>query len=397
MDSGRELPTRPTALDGIKVVELGSLIAGPMAGRVLADFGATVVKVENPTAPDPMRSWGRAAKNGRSLWWAVQSRNKYLAALDLKSEEGRLELLELLADADVLIENFRPGTLERLGLAPETLWQRNPGLIVARVSGYGQTGPHAHKPGYAAVAEAVGGLRHLNGFPDLPPPRTGISLGDSLAALYAVQGILTALYWRDARGGRGQLVDVALVDSSFSLLEGAVPEYAEAGIVPGPSGTRLDGIAPSNIYRSQDGKWIAIAANQDTVFRRLARAIGKPELADDPRFADHESRGVGAHQDALDDLIGSWVAQHDASYVETTMDAHGVPAGRVNTIEDIFDDPHFHERELLVEVGSDDEKITHPGVVPRLTLTPGTIRWSGSSGVGEDPARFRVPTVGERR
>ena len=386
MENAETPPAKGSAaLAGVKVIELGSLIAGPFAGRIFADFGATVIKVENPHRPDPMRTWGRVSRHGRSLWWAIQSRNKHTVALDLKSDVGMTELRRMLTDADVLIENFRPGTLERLGLSPEVLWSVNPGLIIARVSGYGQTGGKAHKPGYAAVAEAASGLRHLNGYPDQPPPRAGISLGDSLASLYAVQGVMMALYWRDARGGTGQIVDVSLVESCFSLLEGAVAEYAEASVVPGPSGSKLDGIAPSNIYRSADGKWVVIAANQDTVFARLASAMGEPALAEDPRFIDHVSRG--AHQEVLDEIISTWAGTHTASELDGILDSHGVPTSRVNTVEDIFDDPQFRERNMLVEVTEDDDEgvVTHPGIVPRLTATPGAIRWSGSNIVGTYP------------
>lgn len=368
----------PLALSGVRVVELGSLIAGPFATRMLGDFGAEVIKVESPTRPDPMRDWGRVRTGGRSLWWAIQSRNKHSIALDLKDEADFTALRGLLDEADVLVENFRPGTLERLGLAPETLWASNPGLVIARVSGYGQTGASAQKPGYAAVAEAASGLRYLNGYPDQAPPRTGISLGDSLASLYAVQGIMMALYWRDGAGaGRGQVVDVSLVESCFSLLEGAVAEYAHSGVIPGPSGSRLKGIAPSNIYRSADGKWVVIAANQDTVYSRLTEAIGIPELANDPRFSSHVARGE--HQDELDGIISTWASALTSEAIMRQLDAHGVPTSTVNTIEDIFTDPLFRERDMLVDVVENGERIVHPGVVPRLSATPGRIAWSGKA------------------
>src|SRR5690625_216889 len=371
----------PHALDGVRVVELGTLIAGPFAGRIMADFGATVIKVENPSRPDPMRTWGRVQGTRRSLWWAVQSRNKTSVGLDLKSEEGSARLRQLLDEADVLIENFRPGTLERLGFGPDELWTTNPGLVIARVSGYGQTGSASHKPGYAAVAEAASGLRHMNGYPGQPPPRTGISLGDSVASLYAVQGIMMALYWRDAAGGgKGQVVDVSLVESSFSLLEGAAAEHAHSQVVPGPGGSRLTGIAPSNIYQSSDGKWVVIAANQDTVFRRLASAMERPELADDPRFHDHHARGV--HQDELDALIADWAAAREADDLGRILDEHNVPTSKVNDIAVVFADPLFRERDMLVEVSDEEDTVTHPGIVPRLTRTPGSIRWNGPSEVG---------------
>lgn len=363
-------------LTGVRVVELGSLIAGPFAGRLLADFGAEVIKVEDPGRPDPLREWGNARHRDRTLWWPVQSRNKKCVTLNLRNDNGRRLLLALLADADVLLENFRPGTLERWGLAPETLWEHNRGLIVARVSGFGQCGPGKDRAGYASVAEAIGGLRHLNGFADRPPPRTGISLGDSLAAMFATQGILTALYCRDARGGAGQVVDVSLVDSCFSLLESVVPEYAATGAVRGPSGTRLEGIAPSNLFQTNDGKWIVIAANQDTVFERLVLAMGEPGLAQDPRYKTHEDRGK--NQEELEQRIAEWAMALPSECVTKILDESAVPCGIVHTAADIFADPLFEERQMLVHV-EDPElgDIVMPGVIPKLSATPGSIEWSG--------------------
>jgi formyl-CoA transferase len=264
------------------------LLAGPFAGRLLGDLGAEVIKVEPPGKPDPLRDWGKARYEGRSLWWPVQSRNKKCITLDLHTERGQQLLLELAQHADVLLENFRPGTLERWNIGPDRLWEVNPRLVVCRVSGYGQTGPYASRAGFASVAEAMGGLRHINGFPGEAPPRLHISLGDSLAGIFAALGILAALHRRDGLGfGRGQVVDVSLIESCFALLESTVPEYDRLGIVRGPSGMGLDGIAPSNSFMSSDGKWIVIAANADNVFRRLCAAMEQPELADDPRFATH--------------------------------------------------------------------------------------------------------------
>ncbi|MDQ0754466.1 CaiB/BaiF CoA-transferase family protein [Arthrobacter sp. B3I4] len=363
-------------LAGVRVLELGSLIAGPFAGRQLADFGAEVIKIESPSRPDPMREWGRAQVHGHTLWWSVQSRGKKCVTLDLKAARGRELFLQLCREADVLLENFRPGTLENLGLAPEELWKINPGLIIARVSGYGQTGPDAQKPGYASVAEARGGLRYLNGYPDQAPPRTGISLGDSLASLYALQGILLALYWRDAKGGTGQVVDVSLVEACFSLLESAVPDYAAAGIVPGPSGSGLKGIAPSNIFRSSDGKWVVIAANQDSVFVRLAAAMGRPELATDARFGNHTARG--ANQDELESLIAEWAAGYTDAELTGLLDRHAVPNSPVSSIEDIFADPQLRARGMLVEVPDEElGTVVQPGIVPRLTRSAGGIGWNG--------------------
>lgn len=371
-----EAPRTAGPLAGVRVLELGSLIAGPFAGRQLADFGAEVIKIESPSRPDPMREWGRAQVQGHTLWWSVQSRGKKCVTLDLKAARGRELFLELCKEADVLLENFRPGTLENLGLAPEELWKVNPGLIIARVSGYGQTGPDAQKPGYASVAEARGGLRYLNGYPGEAPPRTGISLGDSLASLYALQGILLALYWRDARGGTGQVVDVSLVEACFSLLESAVPDYAAAGVVPTPSGSGLKGIAPSNIFRSRDGKWVVIAANQDSVFVRLAAAMGQPELASDPRYSNHAARGV--HQEELESLIAEWAAGHGDDELTAVLDRHSVPNSPVSSIEDIFSDPQLRARNMLVEVHDEElGTVVQPGIIPRLTHSAGGIGWSG--------------------
>lgn len=363
-------------LSGVRVLELGSLIAGPFAGRQMADFGAEVIKVESPNRPDPMREWGRARVKDHTLWWSVQSRGKKCVTMDLKVPRGRELFLELCKEADVILENFRPGTMEKLGLGPEELWKINPGLIIARVSGYGQTGPEASKPGYASVAEARSGLRHLNGYPDQPPPRTGISLGDSLGSLYALQGILLALYWRDARGGTGQVVDVSLVEACFSLLESAVPDFAASGIVPGPSGSGLKGIAPSNIFQSSDGKWVVIAANQDSVFVRLATAMGMPGLAEDPKYRDHAQRG--RNQEELEGLIADWAAPYSAGELVSLLDGHGVPNSTVSTVEDIFEDPQLRARDMLVEVADDElGAVVQPGIVPKLTRSAGRIGWNG--------------------
>ena len=369
-------------LEGVRVLELGSLIAGPFAGRVFADFGAEVLKVESPTSADPMRDWGKARVNGRALWWSVQSRGKKLIGVDLKSPQGREIIDDLVRGSDVLIENFRPGTLEKFGLSPQHLWSINPGLVIARISGYGQTGSNAHKAGYASVAEAAGGLRHLNGYPGTPPPRSGISLGDSLAALYAVQGIMMALYWRDVRGGTGQIVDISLVESCFSLLESAVPDYAATQHIAQASGSKLTGIAPSNIYLSSDGKWVVIAANQNSVFARLAAAMHKQELVTDPRFVDHVARGE--HQEEIDDIISAWAATRSILEITTVLDANGVPTSGVNSIEDIFADPLFRERDMLIEVPDDElGSVTHPGIIPKLSASPGRILWNGPSTVGK--------------
>lgn len=366
----------PGPLSGVRVLELGSLIAGPFAGRQMADFGAEVIKIEAPDRPDPMRQWGRANVKDHALWWSVQSRGKKCITMDLKSERGHALFLELCREADVVLENFRPGTMENLRLGPAELWAVNPGLVIARVSGYGQTGPDAGKPGYASVAEARSGLRHLNGYPDQAPPRTGISLGDSLGSLYALQGILLALYWRDARGGSGQVVDVSLVEACFSLLESTVPDYGAKGVVPGPSGSGLKGIAPSNIFRSRDGKWVVIAANQDSVFVRISEAMGMPDLPTDPKYRDHAARG--ANQEELETIIAAWALTWTADDLISVLDQYSVPSSLVSSVEDIFQDPQLIARNMLVEV-TDDElgTLIQPGIVPRLTHSAGRITWSG--------------------
>ena len=365
-------------LAGVQVIELGTLVAGPFTGRVLGDLGADIIKIEDPTKPDPIREWGRARYKGRSLWWPVQSRNKRCITLNLRVERGQELFLELVRHADVVTENFRPGTLERWNLGFEQLKAVNPGIILARVSGYGQTGPYAERAGFASVAEAMGGLRHINGFPDQPPPRMHISLGDSLAGMCAAQGVLAALYWRDASGsGEGQVVDVSLLESCFALLESTVPEYDRLGIVRGPGGTGLKGIAPSNIFKSSDDRWMVIAANADNVFRRLCDAIGRPELADDERFATHLARGD--NQEEIEGIVTEWASRHDAETIDSVLNGAGVICGPIYTIADIFEDPQFQARDMLLE-HEDPEFGTYigPGIVPKLSETPGAVRWSAT-------------------
>lgn len=366
----------PGPLAGVRVVELGMLLAGPFAGRLLGDMGAEIVKVEPPGQPDPLRDWGKARYEGRSLWWPVQSRNKKCVTLNLREEEGQKLLLRLVEHSDVLVENFRPGTLEKWGVGPEQLWEANPRLVIARVSGYGQTGPYASRAGFASVAEAMGGMRYINGFPGDPPPRVHISLGDSLAGMFAVQGILAALYRRDALGGgRGQIVDVSLMEACFALLESTVSEYDRLGIVRGPGGTGLVGVAPSNIFRSSDDKWMVIAANADGVFRRLCAAMGRPELADDPRYATHLARGE--NQEELEGLVADWAKEHSAAEIDRILNDAGVICGPIYTIADIFEDEQFRAREMLVK--HDDPEFGEyigPGIVPKFSETPGEVRWS---------------------
>lgn len=364
------------ALDGIRVIEVGTLISGPFAGRLLGDMGADVVKIEPPGAPDPLRTWGQAELDGHHFFWTVHARNKRSVTLDLRQPRGREIFLELAERSDIIVENFRPGTLEKWDLGYDVLRQRNPGIILVRVSGYGQDGPDAHKAGYASVAEAASGLRHMNGFPDGPPPRLALSLGDSLAGMFAALGALAALYRRTVTG-QGQVVDAALTEACLAIQESTIPDYDVGGVVRGPSGTRLEGIAPSNIYRTADGSWVVIAANQDTVFRRLCAAMGRPELADDDRFIDHGARG--RNQDVLDAIIGEWAASRQPADVIGTLSAAGVIAGPINTVAEVVRDPQLRARDMLVEhfderVGRD---VLGPGVIPKLSATPGTVRRAG--------------------
>ncbi|BBC38501.1 hypothetical protein SGFS_097950 [Streptomyces graminofaciens] len=358
------------------MIELGTVVAGPFAGRILADYGADVIKVEAPNRPDPMRDWGQASYRGHRLWWTVHARNKRCITLDLRSERGQELLLELVAVADVVIENFRPGTLERWNLSWERLRAVNRGLVLARVSGYGQTGPYAERPGYASVAEAMGGLRAINGHPGEAPPRMAISLGDSLGGMVAVQGVLAALLQR-TRSGQGQVVDIALTEACLALTESMVPEYDRLGRVRQPGGTRLSGIAPSNLFCSADGQWLVVAANQDTVFQRLCAAMGRAELASDPRFADHQARGE--NQEEIEGIVGEWVGKRSAAEATAELQAAGVVVGPVYTVADIVADPHFRARGALVSHHDErvDDDVLGPGVVPIFSGTPGRVRWAG--------------------
>jgi formyl-CoA transferase len=372
----------PGPLAGVRIIELGTLLAGPFSGRLLGDMGAEIIKVEAPGKPDPMREWGHARYKNRALWWPVQSRNKKCITLDLRSKRGQELMLELVARSDVVTENFRPGTLEKWNLAYEKLSHANIKIILARVSGYGQTGPYRNRAGFAAVAEAMGGLRYINGFPGQAPPRTGISLGDSLAAMFTTQGILAALYWRDALGGgRGQVIDISLMEGCFSMLESAVPEYDLVGNIREPSGTGLKGVAPSNLFKSKDDKWVVIAANQDNVFWRLCRAMDLPELATDERFQTHVARG--RNQEEIEAIVAEWAGEHDAVEIDKVLNEAGVVCGPVYSIADIFGDPQYRARDMLLEHHDADlGSFAGPGIVPKFSETPGEIRWSGPWEVG---------------
>ncbi|HWF53189.1 MAG TPA: CoA transferase [Solirubrobacteraceae bacterium] len=370
-------------LTGIRVVEFGQLLAGPYTGTLLGDFGADVIKVEAPGTGDAMRDWGRLRHNDRSLWWSIVARNKRSVTIDLRRPEGQEVARGLSARADVVVENFRPGTMERWGLGPEELHALNPGLVYARVTGYGQTGRYRDRPGFASAGEAIGGLRYINGHPDQAPPRSGISLGDTLAAQSAFQGILLALYARDAGGAPGQVVDASITDACFAMTESAVLEYEKTGVVRQPTGSRLPRIAPSNVYRSRDDRWVVIAANHDTLWRRLAALMGRPELADDPRYIDHHARGE--HEEELDDLIGGWAARYTAGELDAMINEAGVVCALVYTAADIHADPYFRERGLLVEIEDEAHGTsTVPGIVPKLSQTPGSIRQPARWTVGAD-------------
>ncbi|CAM3287902.1 CoA transferase [Mycobacterium frederiksbergense] len=370
------------ALDGIRVLELGTLISGPFAGRLLGDMGAEVIKIELPGTPDPLRTWGQAELDGHHFFWTVHARNKKAATLDLRTGRGRELFLELVERSDVIVENFRPGTLEKWNLGYDVLRARNKGIILVRVSGYGQTGPDAGKAGYASVAEAASGLRHMNGFPGGPPPRLALSLGDSLAGMFAAQGALAALYRRSVTG-EGQIVDTALTESCLAIQESTIPDYDVGGVIRGPSGTRLEGIAPSNIYQSANGSWVVIAANQDTVFRRLCGAMGMPELAGDDRFVNHVARG--RHQDELDTIIGDWAAERQPDDIIATLSEAGVISGPINTVAEVVNDPQLQARGMIADHWDErvERNVKGPGVMPVLSETPGSVRSAGSARPGQ--------------
>lgn len=362
-------------LDDVRVVELGQLLAGPFCGQLLGDFGADVVKVEDPGRGDPMRQWGREKAHGRSLWWPVVARNKRSVTCDLRSAEGQDLVRRLVARSDVLLENFRPGTLERWGLAPEQLWENNPRLVVTRVTGFGQNGPYAPRAGYGSIGEAMGGIRYVTGEPDRAPSRAGVSLGDSLAATFACLGTLVALHQRD-RTGQGQVVDSAIYEAVLALMESLVPEWQVAGYQRERTGSVLPNVAPSNVYPTADGEAVLVAANQDTVFRRLAAAMGVPGLADDDRYATHGARG--AHMEELDAAIAGWTAGHRADDLLETLAVAGVPAGRIYRAQDMLADPHFAARGSIVRVAHPEfGDLAMQDVFPRLSATPGRVRHPG--------------------
>ena len=368
------------ALAGLKVVELGQLIAGPFAAKTLADFGADVIKIEPPGAGDPLRQW-RLIKDDTSVWWQVQSRNKRSLALDLRQLEAQAIVRKLVKEADVLIENFRPGAMESWGLGPDALLELNPGLIMLRISGYGQSGPYKDKPGFGVVAEAMGGLRHLSAEPGRLPVRVGVSIGDTLASLHGVIGILMALHEKQ-RSGLGQVIDVALYEAVFNCMESLLPEYSAFGAVRGPAGSALPGIAPSNAYLCKDGKCALIAGNGDSIFKRLMAAIGRDDLAADPALTDNAGRVKRVEE--IDAAIGAWTSKLNVAEVLAVLDQAAVPAGRIYTVEDIAADPHYLARGMLADVSmSDGSVLKVPGMVPKLSRTPGQHRRNAPT-LGQD-------------
>jgi formyl-CoA transferase len=387
-------PTKPLA--GIKVVELGTLIAGPFAARILAEFGAEVIKIESPDGGDPLRKW-RKLYEGTSLWWYLQARNKKSVTVNLKHPDGVEVVRRLVAEADIVVENFRPGVLDKLGLGWEALSKINPGLVMVRLSGFGQSGPMAQQPGFGAIGESMGGLRYVTGFPDRPPVKTGISIGDSIAALWGALGALMALRHREVNGGQGQVVDVALYEAVFAMMESLVPEFDVFGFVRERTGNIMPGITPSNTHTTRDGRHITIGANGDAIFRRLMRRWAATTSPTDLTLADNAGRD--ARREELYALIDAWVAQHDEAAVLATLAAAEVPASRIYSVADMFADPQFLAREMLHTVKLPDGRDCRmPGVVPKLSATPGGSEWIGPAlgehtdavlaGLGYDASRI---------
>ncbi|MFE7223257.1 CaiB/BaiF CoA transferase family protein [Nocardioides sp. NPDC057577] len=377
-------------LAGIRVLELGSFIAGPFAGQLLGDYGAEVVKVEAPVGGDPMRTWG-VVHEGESLWWPSLARNKASVAIDLRTDEGRALVRRIAAEVDVVLENFRPGTLARWGLDYKSLAEVNPKLVVVHVSGFGQTGPRAADAGFGSIGEAMGGIRHTTGEPDRAPSRAGISLGDSLAAMFAVIGTMGALVER-ARSGRGQEVDVAIYEAVAALMESTMADHEVGGRTRGRTGSVLPGVAPSNAYPTRDGSEVLIAANADTVFGRLCKAMDKVELATDERYASHAARG--ANMVELDDLIGAWTTGLDAEALLALLEEHGVPAGRVYTAPDMLADPHYRARDMVLRLATAaGGEVPAAGVVPKFSRTPGGVRASGPR-IGEHSRQLLAELAG---
>ena len=372
--------TAPAALAGVRVIEMGQLIAGPFAGKTLGEFGADVIKIEPPGAGDPLRNW-RLIKNGTSVWWQVQSRNKRSVAIDLRQPDGQQLARQLITEADVLVENFRPGTLEGWGMSPAELHALNPGLVILRISGYGQTGPYRDLPGFGVIGEAMGGLRHLTAEPGRVPVRVGVSIGDTLAALHGVIGVMMALYHRKVQGGAGQVIDVALHEAVFNVMESLLPEYSAFGAVREAAGSALPGIAPSNAYACTDG-WVLVAGNGDSIFKRLMSTIGRDDLGASPDLADNAGRVARVAE--IDAAIGAWTKTRTVQQVMDALAAARVPAGKVYTAKDIAEDPHYRARDMILQQRTrDGDTVAVPGIVPKLSATPGTVRASAPH-VGDD-------------
>ena len=362
---------RPLA--GLRVIELGQLLAGPFTGTILGYFGAEVIKIE-PPAGDPLRQW-REVKDGTSLWYRSLGRNKKSVTLDLKSERGRELAFELLCKTDIVIENFRPGAMEKWGLGPDAVKEKNPGVIYARISGYGQTGPFAHKPGYASVTEGYGGFRYINGTPGEAPVRPNISMGDTVAGIHAALGVALAIIQR-TQSGEGQVIDVALYESVFNLLEGIVPEFDGAGVIREPSGSTITGIVPTNTYLCSDGKHVVIGGNGDSIFRRLMTEAGRPDMADDPELAHNPGRVV--HQEKIDLALADWCRQHPSHHIIAALEEAQVPVGPIYSVEDMVADPHYQARGMFETVEINGEPLKIPAIMPKLTRTPGETNWAGT-------------------
>jgi succinyl-CoA---D-citramalate CoA-transferase len=370
-------------LQGVKVIELGTLIAGPFCARLLAEFGAEVIKVEPPGSGDPLRKW-RKLHEGTSLWWYAQARNKKSVTLDLKHKEAQEIVRKLARDADIVVENFRPGAMEKWGLGWDDLSKINPRLIMVRLSGFGQTGPYRDRAGFGTIGESMGGLRYVTGHPDRPPVRVGVSIGDSIAALHGVIGALMALHHRNANGGRGQYVDVALYEAVFNMMESVLPEYGMFGFVRERSGASLPGIVPSNTYVTRDGKYVVIGANADSIFKRMMNAIGRPDLAADPGLAHNDGRV--ARTGEIEKVIGDWVAGHDLDRVLEVLEKADVPSGKIYDIADIVRDAHYAARGMIGDYRlKDGSSLKLPGIVPKLSETPGETKWVGPA-LGEHTA-----------
>lgn len=369
----KKRPPRP--LDDVRILEMGSFIAGPFCGQILADFGAELIKIEPPGKGDPMRDWGHQRHKGRSIWWPILGRNKKSVTLNLREKEGQEIAKKLALKCDILLENFRPGTLEKWGMDYESLKEQNPGLIMVRISGYGQTGPYRNKAGFGSIAEAMGGIRAITGYPDRPPTRIGISIGDELTSLFSVIGTLTALHNRQ-NTGKGQVVDIGIYEGVLGLAESMIPEYDFTGYIRPRTGSILPNVAPSNIYPTKDGTYLLIAANADTVYKRLCEAMGRPELAEDPRYATHTARGE--HQQELDDLIAAWTKGFEYKDLQALMDKYGVPAGGIYTAKEMLEDPQFKARNDIIEVEDPNfDKVKMQNVFPFLSEVPGGVDWTG--------------------